>query len=246
MAKPTAAIPTQTHRQLNPSSSAMPVPAAPSTAPPLNSPWKRTRCPGRSARAAADSTFITTSTNPPAAVASVNATANHPSAGAAATLRSSALQSSSARPSATPAPHRSVERAADRVRPRPRTGCRARARGRGPRRRGPNVRLMSITATANAPAKLPKTRKAAATGRSVGRGGVSPASVVGSTATRSAGSDQAFAGKVLPGPRRRSSTLVASWVRSVAFASNSAPSMTNPASAIIWRSAAPAWPSLVR
>ena len=112
---PATAMPTHTTRQLAPSSSATPVAIAPITAPPLKRPWKRTRWPGRSASAAAETTFITTSTKPPAAVASVNATANHPSAGAAATPRSSRLQMNSDRGERGAGAPAVGERAADRV-----------------------------------------------------------------------------------------------------------------------------------
>ncbi len=145
--------------------------------------------------------------------------------------------------SATPAPQRSVSAPPTALTPAASRIPSASTRPR-PASESPNVRLMSMTATANAPAKLPNTTNAAATGRSVGRSGVRSSWVVGSTATGSARADQAFAGSALPGPRRRSSTFVASLVRSPATAS--APSMTNPASAIIWRSASPACPSLVR
>ena len=47
-------MPTHTERQLVPSSSATPVPNAPSTAPRLKRPWNRTSLPGHSESAAAN------------------------------------------------------------------------------------------------------------------------------------------------------------------------------------------------
>ena len=124
---PTTASTAKTARQLSPSSKAAPVAAAPRTAPPLKSVWKRTSRPGLADNAAAETTFITTSRKPPAAVTRVKATAKIPSAGAAATPRSSAPQIVRACAECAVGAPTVGERAPDRVEARRRGGSRSRA-----------------------------------------------------------------------------------------------------------------------